>query len=120
MRVFQIQWVVLNSWLISTAAIGQQVESKTNIFGKQQKNQTEVFVAADVPEKVEKGVKETLAAAVKTWGSSGRLEYWVLGTDRDAAVKLASVFCQRRVKRGDMRKKDCLQDTTNRDHGFLT
>ena len=60
----------------------------TNLFGIKQENQIEVFVASDVSEAVETGVTETLALAVKTWGSSGRLEYWVLGTDRDAALEL--------------------------------
>ena len=52
----------------------------TNIFGVEQRNQTEVFVASDVSRKVEQAVKDTLAVAVDTWGSSGRFEYWVLGT----------------------------------------
>ena len=90
-----------------------------NIFDVQQKNQTEVFVAADVPKKVSQGVKETLAVAVDTWGSSGRMEYWVLGTDREAAVALAKQFCQRRVARGQMSEQACLADSENKDHGFL-
>ncbi|MEO1995234.1 MAG: hypothetical protein ABGZ17_08160 [Planctomycetaceae bacterium] len=91
-----------------------------NLFGIKPGNQTEVFVASDVSKKVEKAVKDTLAVAVDTWGSSGRFEYWVLGTDRAAAVELASAFCQRRVARGHMTKRDCLNDSTNKDHGFLT
>lgn len=91
-----------------------------NIFGIKAGNQTEVFVASDVSKKVEKAVKGTLAVAVDTWGSSGRFEYWVLGTDRAAAVELAAAFCRRRVARGHMTKRDCLRDTTNKDHGFLT
>ena len=71
---------------IERAALHSPVSS---IFGTRQKNQTEVFAASDVPAKVSQGVKETLAVAVDAWGSSGRMEYWVLGTDRDAAVELA-------------------------------
>ena len=92
----------------------------TNLFGIKQENQIEVFVASDVSEAVETGVTETLALAVKTWGSSGRLEYWVLGTDRDAALELNAHNSQRRVARGDMTERDCLRDRNNKDHGFLS
>jgi len=91
----------------------------SSIFGTRQKNQTEVFAASDVPAKVSQAVKETLAVAVDTWGSSGRMEYWVLGTDRDAAVELAELFCERRVARGHMTRQACLYDSSNKDHGFL-
>ncbi len=93
--------------------------SPTNLFGVKQENQTEVFIASDVSQAVEQGVKETLAAAVKSWGSSGHLEFWVLGKDRAAAEKLAAAFCERRVARGDMTERDCLDDSDNKDHGFL-
>ena len=93
--------------------------STTNLFGIKQENQTEVFVAADVSQAVEQGMKETLAAAVKSWGSSGHLEFWVLGADRAAAIELTAEFCARRVARGDMAERDCLDDSENKDHGFL-
>ena len=90
-----------------------------NIFGVRQENQTEVFVAGDVSQKVEQAVRDALAAAVDVWGSSGRFEYWVLGTDRAAALELAEVFCTRRVARGDMSEGDCRRDSLDKDHGFL-
>ena len=113
------------AWLMCSAAHGQDASSlgatsTSNLFGIKPGNQTEVIAAADVPKKVEQAVKDTLAVAVDTWGSSGRFEYWVLGTDRAAAVELASAFCRRRVERGHMTKRDCLRDSTNKDHGFLT
>ena len=86
---------------------------------RKQKNQTEVFAAKDVNKKVTQAVRETLGAAVQTWGSSGRLEYWILGTDRDAAIELGKKFCERRVARGHMTRNDCLMDNSNKDHGFL-
>ena len=101
-------------------AIPDNEAPPANLFGIKRGNQTEVFVASDVSKKVEKAVKDTLAVAVDTWGSSGRFEYWVLGTDRAAAEKLASAFCRRRVARGHMTRRDCLRDSTNKDHGFLT
>ena len=111
--------------LVLTAASGEEAAPlsappPTNLFGIKQGNQTEVFVASDVSKEVEKAVKDTLGVAVNTWGSSGRFEYWVLGTDRAAAVELAASFCARRVARGHMTKRDCLNDSTNKDHGFLT
>ena len=93
--------------------------ARPNIFGIQQENQTEVFVASDVSEETEQAVKETLAAAVETWGSTGRLEYWVLGPDREAALELSEKFCKRRVARGDMTMRECMRDRFNKDHGFF-
>ncbi|GDY02284.1 hypothetical protein LBMAG49_16130 [Planctomycetota bacterium] len=105
--------------LIRTSMPPISTLAATNRYGIKQENQTEVFVAADVSQAVAEGVKETLAAAVKCWGSSGRLEFWVLGADRDAAMKLAADFCARRIKRGDLAEKECLDDIDNKDHGFL-
>lgn len=92
-----------------------------DIFGRaaESGNLIEVFTAADVSEKAKQAVVETLAAASNAWGSSGRLEYWVLGTDRDAALQLGLKFCERRVARGQMTRRECLADNDNRDHGFL-
>ena len=103
-----------------SAKQGESTATRTNIFDVKQKNQTEVFVAADVPRNVQQAVEDTLAVAVGAWGSSGRLEYWVLGTDRAAAVALAELFCERRVARGEMTQQGCLRDSRNKDHGFLS
>lgn len=118
--------MILFFTLLATAGLVQDDQaaapatpSATNLFGIKQENQTEVFVASDVSKEIEQAVKETLAVAVDTWGSSGRLEYWVLGTDRTAALELGAAFCERRVARGDMTKRDCLADRFNKDHGFL-
>ena len=116
--------LALSSLLVTVASgqetSGRATQSPTNLFGIEQRNQTEVFVAADVSKKVAQAVKDTLAVAVDTWGSSGRFEYWVLGTDRTAAVELAAAFCARRVARGHMTRRDCLNDSNNKDHGFLS
>jgi len=114
--------------VMSTAAESKSVEQENvvrpqspskNLFFTETKNQTEVFAAKDVNKKVTQAVRETLGAAVQTWGSSGRLEYWILGTDRDAAIELGKKFCERRVARGHMTRNDCLMDNSNKDHGFL-
>ena len=49
--------------LVVAAGNAQEIKPRDNLFGTKQENQVEVFVAADVPKKVEKGVKETLAVA---------------------------------------------------------
>ena len=106
--------------LARAATASPQESLRGNLFDIQPKNQVEVFVADDVPDSVKKGVTDTLAMAVKTWGSSGRLEYWVMGTDRNAAMKLSEAFCERRVARGHMTSPECLRDRFNKDHGFLS
>lgn len=111
----------LYSWVQSPETLEQATahSSESSIFGIRQKDQTQVFAAADVPAKVTQAVKDTLAAGVDTWGSSGRLEYWVLGTERDAAIRLSELFCERRVAAGQMTRQACLADCSNQDHGFL-
>ena len=116
--------MILFFTLIATSGLWQDDESTTpvvrpSLFDIRQANQTEVFVASDVSPEVEQAIRKTLAAAVETWGSTGRLEYWVVGADREAALQLAEAFCQRRVERGDMTKRECLADRFNKDHGFL-
>jgi hypothetical protein len=88
-------------------------------FGVEAGGVFEVFVASDVSKGAETGVNETLEAATKVWGSSGRLEYWVVGTDPQATVDLANDFCNRRVTSGDMDRKECEEDVLeNKDHSF--
>ena len=65
----------------------QGTRTRPSLFDIRSANQTEVFVASDVAPEVEQAVKETLAVAVETWGSTGRLEYWVVGTDRHSAKR---------------------------------
>ena len=88
-------------------------------FGVDSGESYEAFFASDISADVERGVKETLDAATKAWGSSGRLEYWVVGTDPKATIDLAHKFCDRRVKNGDMDQEECVEDAIeNQDHSF--
>ena len=89
------------------------------LFDIKPQNQIEVFVAADIKAETAEGIAQTLNAAVLAWGSTGRLEYWVVGADRDAAIALSDKFCKRRVERGDMTARQCRRDRTDEDHGFL-
>lgn len=80
----------------------------------------EVFLAADLSEAVRSGVTQALSAAAGEWGNYGPLEYWVLGTDVEAAEDLARRFCERRAERGDYEASACFEDSqrTDRDHNF--
>ncbi|GIT28689.1 MAG: hypothetical protein Ct9H300mP1_07350 [Planctomycetaceae bacterium] len=78
-----------------------------------------MFVASDVSKKVKKAVKDTLAVAVDP-GVVRAIRILGPGEDRAAAEELASAFCRRRVARGHMTRRDCLRDSTKKDHGFLT
>lgn len=73
--------------------------SPAELYGVKQENQTEVLAAEDVPSAVAQAVKDTLAAATNTWVSSGRLEFWVLGTVSAAAVDLAGILRASRCAR---------------------
>jgi len=89
-------------------------------WGRRITAQPEVFVAADLSEAVRSGVTRALLAAAGEWGNYGPLEYWVLGTDAEAAQDLARRFCERRAERGDMETDDCLAEARRegRDHNF--
>jgi hypothetical protein len=100
-------------------AEGDRFDVEGDRFGIEAGGGFEVFVASDVSKDAETGVRETLEAATKAWGSSGRLEYWVVGTDPQATVDLANIFCDRRVINGDMDRKECEEDVLeNKDHSF--
>ena len=76
------------------------------------------FFANDVVDDVRTGMVETMAAATKAWGNFGPIEYWVLGTDPDAAKALIDTFCQRRADRGDWSLNACLQREKRAQHGL--
>ena len=70
----------------------------------------ETFFAADLSDDVRDGLTDALLVATSEWGNFGPLEYWVLGTDLDAAKDLAERFCERRSQRGDFKKSQCLSE----------
>ena len=75
------------------SATAQATATPTNLFGVQPGvNQTQIFAASDVPVQVVNRVKEVLAAAVKEWGSSGSLQFWLVGTNESAAKELSKKF----------------------------
>lgn len=80
----------------------------------------EVFIAADLKHETKIEIENTLDAAAIEWGHYGPIEYWVLGADEDAAIKLAENFCQRRAERKNLSFHNCIKERTdNPDHGFM-
>ena len=73
----------------------------------------EAFFASDLSAAVQTGISESLEYAAGAWGTVGPIEYWVLGTDRDAALELVDLFCTRRAERGDWEKTECVNFHSN-------
>ena len=69
-------------------------------WGALSKYSPEVFCSSDLPIEVCEGVTSTLLASSKQWGNYGPLEYWVLGTEIEAAKTLTEINCNRRKTRG--------------------
>ena len=73
-----------------------------------------LFVAEDLPLTVRDGVTKTLDAGVELWGNFGPMEYWVLGTDASAALKLQSMYCARRVDQQHQTEEQCNDEQIRR------
>ena len=79
----------------------------------------EVFCASDLQETVCPAVTSSLLAAMIEWGSYEPVEYWVLGTEKEAASVLTNINCERRENRGQDSMVDCLRKHgPEGDHGF--
>ena len=65
------------------------------------------FFADDVPTSVRGSLESAFDAAITEWGNFGPIEYWVVGADTQAAERLADRFCEHRVQRGDLSRKEC-------------
>ncbi len=80
----------------------------------------EVFFAADLSDDVRTGLTNALLAATAEWGNYGPLEYWVLGTDPEAARELFESFSDRRLRLGQWDESDHQSQRTAKDgdHGF--
>ncbi|MDG2101917.1 MAG: hypothetical protein P8K05_06215 [Dehalococcoidia bacterium] len=79
----------------------------------------EVFCASDLQETVCPAVTSSLLAAMIEWGSYEPVEYWVLGSEKEASSKLTNINCERRENRGQQSMDDCLRKHgPEGDHGF--
>lgn len=68
----------------------------------------EVFCASDLQETVCPAVTSALLAAMIEWGSYEPVEYWVLGSEKEAASKLTNINCERRENRNQQSMDECL------------
>ena len=110
--------VVSCSQLDSLYDSDEDESTAVDTWGQIMDEPAEVFVAADLSEAVKNGIVTGLATAADAWGNYGPLEYWVLGTEVDAANDLSELYCERRSQRGDLNKADCLFSNQTSDHGF--
>ena len=78
----------------------------------------ETFFAADLSDDVRTGLTSTLLTATAAWGNYGPLEYWVLGTDLEAAKDLSEQFCQRRAERGEFELSECLTENMDASKSY--
>ena len=85
-------------------------ESVSDTWGEIIETPPETFFAEDLSDDVRNGLADTLLVATTEWGNYGPLEFWVLGTDLEAAKDLTEQFCERRSQRGDLEKSQCLAE----------
>ena len=79
------------------------------------------FFAADLSENVINGINLALKTAADEWGKYGPVEYWVFGTDKQAALDLINKYCERREALNQWTMTDCLDRETDEslDHSMI-
>ena len=79
------------------------------------------FFAADLSENVINGINLALKTAADEWGKYGPVEYWVFGTDKQAALDLINKYCERREALNQWTITDCLDRETDEslDHSMI-
>ena len=68
----------------------------------------ELFFASDVSVYIQEQFRNDLNLAIEEFGNFGPLEIWVLGTDKNAMLELAEIYCERRISRGQIWEIDGL------------
>ena len=76
--------MVFNVFAVGVHPRGQDVEP-------------ELFFASDVSEYIQEQFRNDLNLAIEEFGNFGPLEIWVLGTDKNAMLELAEIYCERRI-----------------------
>ena len=71
------------------------------------------FFASDLSVNVVNGINLALKTAADEWGKYGPVEYWVFGTDKQAALDLINKFCERREALNQWNKTECLDRETD-------
>ncbi|MDG2386012.1 MAG: hypothetical protein P8M02_01175 [Flavobacteriaceae bacterium] len=71
------------------------------------------FFTSDLSDKVVNGINLALKTAADEFGKYGPVEYWVFGTDKQAALELINKFCERREYLNQWNLSDCLREQTD-------
>jgi len=71
------------------------------------------FFTSDLSDKVVNGINLALKTAADEFGKYGPVEYWVFGTDKQAALDLINKFCERREDLNQWTLSDCLSRETD-------
>lgn len=71
------------------------------------------FFTSDLSENVVNGINLALKTAADEFGKYGPVEYWVFGTDKQAALDLINKFCERREDLNQWTLSDCLSRETD-------
>ena len=71
------------------------------------------FFSSDLSDKVVNGINLALKTAADEFGKYGPVEYWVFGTDKQAALELINKFCERREYLNQWNLSDCLREQTD-------
>jgi hypothetical protein len=75
------------------------------------------FFASDLSENVINGVNLALKTAANEFGKYGPVEYWVMGTNREAGNVLLNQFCERRDALGQWDLAECLSSENDESRG---
>ena len=75
------------------------------------------FFASDLSENVINGVNLALKTAADEFGKYGPVEYWVMGTNREAGNVLLNQFCERREALGQWDLAECLSSENDESRG---
>ena len=75
------------------------------------------FFASDLSENVINGVNLALKTAADEFGKYGPVEYWVMGTNREAGNVLLNQFCERRDALGQWDLAECLSSENDESRG---
>ena len=67
------------------------------------------FFASDLSVNVINGINLALKTAADEFGKYGPVEYWVFGTDKQAALDLINKFCERRETLNQWTMTECLR-----------
>lgn len=95
--------------------INSQSNDKTDDWGKLSRKKAEFYAASDVPKSHVELTKRWYEVASREWGNYGPLEFWIVGSDVEAAKQLDDQYCRiRKQKDPSIDTKGC----KNRSHNF--